>query len=77
MELRFGDTRHAFVDTLCNVNIKTDILHNVYVDAYTLFLLHDKEEGIAAALLAKNLLKAMNAKTYDSAECEKLSELME
>ena len=77
MELRFGDTRHAFSDNLCNVNIKTDILHNVCVDAYTLFLLHDKEEGIAAALLAKNLLEAMIAKTIDSAEREKLTELME
>ena len=45
--------------------------------SYTLFLLHDKEEGIAAALLAKNLLEAMNAKTIDSVERTKLTELME
>ena len=48
-----------------------------YTFSYTLFLLHDKEEGIAAALLAKNLLEAMKAKTFDSTEHEKLSKLME
>ncbi|KAI0223004.1 hypothetical protein LSAT2_025746 [Lamellibrachia satsuma] len=48
-----------------------------HLDLAKLFWAEIKEEGIAAALLAKNLLEAMNAKTYDSAEREKLTELME
>ncbi|KAI0221469.1 Transient receptor potential cation channel subfamily M member 2 [Lamellibrachia satsuma] len=47
------------------------------LDLAKLFWTEIEEEGIAAALLAKNLLKAMNAKTYDSAEREKLSKLMD
>ncbi|KAI0243175.1 hypothetical protein LSAT2_030950 [Lamellibrachia satsuma] len=47
------------------------------LDLAKLFWAEIKEEGIAAALLAKNLLEAMNAKTIDSVERTKLTELMD
>ncbi|KAI0231137.1 hypothetical protein LSAT2_018500 [Lamellibrachia satsuma] len=48
-----------------------------HLDLAKLFWVEIEEEGIAAALLAKNLLEAMIAKTIDSAEGAKLTELMD